>query len=166
MVQNTTHKQIARNNITYAFCFEKIYQTYLQMSVNSVRVRLNGTLHRLHLKRSETILYSSIMIKTIPVNTLDYIIYYICHCCGMMYKDKYVHDVVVCEEMALQREDFYAHVWHTFGNQVYNELRSGSDERKLQTLIGKRILALLNLNIQKHFLRMAISYVSTCMLSV
>ena len=84
----------------------------------------------------------------------------------MMYKDKYVHAVVVCEEMALLREDFYAHVRHTFGNQVYNELRSGSDERKLQTLIGKRILALLNLNVQKHFLRMAISYVSTCMLSV
>ena len=90
----------------------------------------------------------------------------LCHRCGLMYTDKYVHAVVVCEEMALLREDFDAHVRHTFGNQVYNELRSGSDERKLQTLIGKRILALLNLNIQKHFLRMAISYVSTCMLSV
>ena len=73
MVHTTIHKQIARNNETYAFCFEKIDHTYLQMSVNSVRVRLNGTLHRLHLKRSETILYSSIMIRTIPVNTLDYI---------------------------------------------------------------------------------------------
>ena len=52
--------------------------------------------------------------------------------------------------MALLREDFYAHVRQTFGNQVYNELRSGSDERKRQTLIGKRVLALLNLNIQKH----------------
>ena len=52
--------------------------------------------------------------------------------------------------MALLREDFYAHVRQTFGNQVYNELRSGSDERKLQTFIGKRVLALLNLNIQKH----------------
>ena len=90
----------------------------------------------------------------------------LCHRCGMMYTDKYVHAVVVCDEMALLREDFYAHVRHTFGNQVYNELGSGSTERKLQTLIGKRILALLNLNIQKHFLRMAISYVSTCMLSV
>ena len=84
----------------------------------------------------------------------------------MMYKYKYVHAVVVCEVMALLREDFYAHVRQTFGNQVYDELRSGSDERKLQTLIGKQILALLNLNIQKHFLRMAIFYVSTCMLSV
>ena len=74
----------------------------------------------------------------------------LCHRCGMMYKDKYVHAVVVCEEMALLREDFYAHVRQTFGNQVYNELRSGSDERKRQTLIGKRVLALLNLNIQKH----------------
>ena len=71
MVHTTTRKQIARNNITYAFCFEKVYHIYLQMSVNSVRVRLNGTLHRLHLKRSETILYSSIMIRTIPVNTLE-----------------------------------------------------------------------------------------------
>jgi len=84
----------------------------------------------------------------------------------MIYKETYVHAVVVCEEMDLLREDFYAHVIHTFGNQVYNELRSGSDERKRQTLIGKRILALLNLNTQKHFLRMAISYMSTCMLSV
>ena len=41
--------------------------------------------------------------------------------------------------MALLREDFYAHIIQTFGNQVYNELGSGSDERKLQTLIGKRI---------------------------
>jgi len=81
-----------------------------------------------------------------------------------MYKDKYVHAVVVFDEMALLREEFYAHVRQTFGNQVYNELRSGSDERKLQTWIGKRILAILN--IHKHFLRMAISYVSTCMLSV
>ena len=77
----------------------------------------------------------------------------------MMYKDKYVNAVVVCEDMALLNEDFYAHVRHTFGNQVFNEIRSGSDERKPQTLIGKRILALLNLNIQKHFLRMAIAYV-------
>ena len=63
---------------------------------------------------------------------------------------KYVHAAVLCKEMALLREEFYAHVRHTFGNQVYNELRSGSDERKLQTFIGKRVLALLNLNIQKH----------------
>jgi len=76
--------------------------------------------------------------------------YVLCHRCGLMYKGKYVHAVVVCEEMALLREDFYAHVRQTFGNQVYNELRSGSDERKRQTLIGKRVLALLNLNIQKH----------------
>ena len=60
----------------------------------------------------------------------------LCHRCGMMYTDKYVHAVVVCDEMALLREDFYAHVRHTFDNQVYNELCSGSDERKLQTLIS------------------------------
>ena len=54
-----------------------------------------------------------------------------CHRCGMMYKDKYVNAVVVCEYMALLNEDFYAHVRHTFGDQVYNELCSGSDERKL-----------------------------------
>ena len=52
----------------------------------------------------------------------------LCHRCGMMYKDKYVHAVVVCDEMALL--SFYAHVRHTFGNQVYNELRSRSDERR------------------------------------
>ena len=60
----------------------------------------------------------------------------LCYRCGMMYKDKYVHAVAVCEEMALLREDFYAHVRHSLGDQVYNELCSGSDERKLQTLIG------------------------------
>ena len=27
-----------------------------------------------------------------------------------MYKDKYVHAVVVCDEMALLREELYAHV--------------------------------------------------------
>ena len=54
----------------------------------------------------------------------------------MMYKDKYVHAIVVCDEMALLREEFYAHVRHTFGDQVYKELCSGSDETN-ETLIGK-----------------------------
>jgi len=35
---------------------------------------------------------------------------------------KYVHAAVLCKEMALLREEFYAHVRHTFGKQVYNEL--------------------------------------------
>ena len=55
---------------------------------------------------------SKLWTQNYEINSTDVL----CHRCGIMYKDKYVHAVVVCDEMALLREDFYAHVRHTFGH--------------------------------------------------
>ena len=55
---------------------------------------------------------SKLWTQNYEINSTDVL----CHRCGIMYKDKYVHAIVVCEEVALLREAFYAHVRHTFGH--------------------------------------------------
>ena len=71
----------------------------------------------------------------------------------------YVHDVVVCDGLAIVRQESHTNVRNTFDIHVYTEPCLCSVERRLQTLILKQTLFSLNQLIQKHCPRLAINYV-------
>jgi hypothetical protein len=84
---------------------------------------------------------------------------FLCSKCGIISSDAMKHCALECPATGDKILSFLHKISVIFGQSVTIELNSNDNETKFQKLIGRRISAITNRNVHKHFLRIAIQFI-------
>ena len=88
---------------------------------------------------------------------------YLCHICGTFFTDINLHMIFECKLSEQIRLKFVFKTDMLFGRDLVNEVFQSAFEEGLQILIGRRTFSIQDKKIHKHFLRIAINFVSKCL---